>query len=82
MNIEFHRPEFSLLFLVVGFLIYLTFRTHFFRKKYSQIIQASKTLEVSQTQKMPKNRRLISHQRGAKSSKFGQKVIIFFINEI
>lgn len=56
MNIEFHRPEFSLLFLVVGFLIYLTFRTHFFRKKYSQIIQASKTLEVSQTQKMPKNR--------------------------
>ena len=56
MNMEFYRPESSIAFIIIGFLIFFIFRTHLLRKKYSELLHTSKTLEISKTLKLPRNR--------------------------
>ena len=56
MNMEFYRPESIVSFIILGFLIFFIFRTHLLRKKYSELLHTSKTLEISETLKLPKNR--------------------------
>lgn len=56
MNMEFYRPESSIAFIIIGFLIFFIFRTHLLRKKYSELLHTSKTLEISTTLKLPRNR--------------------------
>jgi Ca-activated chloride channel family protein len=58
MNIDFYRPENGISFIFIGILIYLTFRTHNLRKIYSQLLQFSKTLEITKQTSLPKNRLL------------------------
>ncbi len=56
MNIEFYRPESGIAFFIIGILIFLIFRTHALRKKYSELLHSAKTLEFSKNYNLPRNR--------------------------